>query len=323
MICSVRGFVATLTCLLFAGAAHSQTLYTEPDQGFTPIYNFMKTATKTLDMTMYELVDTTATADLAALAKKGVVVRVILDQNLEKSDNTTAYNYLNANGCHAVWANTTYHATHQKTITVDSTTSMILTANLTSRYYSSTRDFAYTDTNATDVAEIEYVFGQDYKAATVTPNAGANLIWSPNEATTALTNFINAASHTLLVETEEMSDSTIVTALENRAKAGVKVTVIMTNTDNDYETEFEALTEAGVKVYTYASDASLYIHAKIMVADETYTTAKAFLGSENFSVDSLTENRELGLTLTTSSIITSLGNTLTSDANGGTLWTKT
>ena len=318
-----RCFAALFACALSAGVAHSQTLYTEPDQGFTPIYNFIHTATKTLDMTMYEFVDTTAEKDLAALAKKGVVVRVILDQNLEKSSNTTAYNYLNANGCTAVWANPTYHATHQKTITVDGKTSMILSANLTSEYYSSTRDFAYTDVNATDVEEIEYVFGKDFTSSSVTPTAGADLIWSPNEATTALTNFIDGASHTLLVESEEMSDATIVTALENRAKAGVKVTVIMTNTDDDYETEFEALTKAGVKVYTYASNASLYIHAKVMVADETYSDAKAFLGSENFSDDSLTENRELGLTITTTSVITSLGNTLTSDANGGTLWTKT
>ena len=308
---------------LMATAAHSQTLITEPDQGFTPVYNFINTATKTLDMTMYELVDTTVTKDLAALAKKGVTVRVILDQNLEMESNTTAYNYLNANGCQAVWANPTYHATHQKTITVDGTTSLILTANLTSRYYSSTRDFAITDNDAKDVAEIETVFNADFKSASVTPTAANSLIWSPNEATTALTNLINSAQHTLLVESEEMSDSTIVTALANRAKAGVAVKVIMTNTDNDYESEFETLTKAGVKVYTYTADASLYIHAKILVIDYSYSDANAFLGSENFSVDSLTENRELGQTTQNSTVVQDLNSTLTSDYEGGTLWTKT
>ena len=305
------------------GAAHSQTLYTEPDQGFTPIYNFINTATKTLDMTMYELVDTTAQQDLAALAAKGVTVRVILDQNLEQSNNQAAYTYLNANGCQAVWANSTYHATHQKTITIDGKTSLILTANLTSRYYSDTRDFAITDSDANDVAEIEKVFNADFQSATVTPTAADSLIWSPNEATTALTNLINSAQHSLLVESEEMSDSKIVTALANRAKAGVAVKVIMTNTDNDYESEFETLTKAGVQVYTYAASASLYIHAKILVIDYSYSDENAFIGSENFSVDSLTENRELGQTTQNTAVILSLYNTLTSDYQGGTLWTKT
>ena len=46
-------------------------------------------------------------------------VRVILDQNLEMSDNTTAYNALGAADVQVHWANPTYAATHQKTITVD------------------------------------------------------------------------------------------------------------------------------------------------------------------------------------------------------------
>jgi cardiolipin synthase A/B len=306
-----------------AATASAQTLITEPDQGFTPVYNFINSATQTLDMTMYELVDTTAEQDLVALAQNGVTVRVILDQNLEESNNTDAYNYLNANGVQAVWANPTYHATHQKTITVDGTTSMILTANLTSRYYSDTRDFAITDSDANDVAEIETVFNADFQSASITPTAADSLIWSPNEATTALTSLINSAKHSLLVESEEMSDSTIVTALANRAKAGVAVKVIMTNTDNDYESEFETLTKAGVKVYTYASDASLYIHAKVLVIDYGYSDQNAFIGSENFSVDSLTENRELGQTTQDSTVLQGLDTTLTSDYEGGTLWSKT
>ena len=237
-----------LAASCFAGAAHSQTLSTFPetDNTITPVYTFMKTATKTLDMTMYEFVDTTAQADLIALAKKGVAVRVILDQNSEMSSNEAAFNALTAGGVSCHWANTKYAVTHQKTITVDSKTSMILTLNLTSEYYSDTRDFAITDTNAADVAEIETVFNADFTNATVTPTKATSLIWSPNLSSAALEAFINSATHTLLVENEEMSNSTIVTDLANRAKAGVAVTVIMTNDDNDYESEFETLTKAGV-----------------------------------------------------------------------------
>jgi phosphatidylserine/phosphatidylglycerophosphate/cardiolipin synthase-like enzyme len=269
---------------------------------------------------MYELVDTTAQQDLAALAKKGVAVRVILDQNLEKSRNTAAYTFLNANGVKAVWANPTYAATHQKTITVDGKTSAIMTLNLVTQDYTTSRDFAVLDTNATDVAEIEAVFNKDFTSAAVSPTPATDLIWSPNEASAALLALIKSAKHSLQIENEEMAYTPVVTALEAAAKAGVQVQVTMTNYNNTYATQFTALTAAGVKVATYANNAPLYIHAKVILVDYGTTGAKVFLGSENFSTYSLTKNRELGLTLTTPAILTSLNATLTKDFQGGTAW---
>src|ERR1700722_4677466 len=58
-------------------------LVVEPDQGMTPIYNFVSSAKKTIDMTMYELNDDTFTGLLTSAAANGIVVRVILDTNLE------------------------------------------------------------------------------------------------------------------------------------------------------------------------------------------------------------------------------------------------
>ena len=318
----IRAALPFVAALLFTAAAHAQTLYTFPDQGFTPVYAFINSATKTLDMTMYELVDTTAQNDLIALAKKGVAVRVILDQNLEKSSNTPAQKALAAAGISVHWANTKYQATHQKTITVDSKSSLILTANLTSRYYTTTRDFAIIDTNAADVAAIEATFAADFKNATITPSTATDLIWSPTDSSTDLVTLINAATKTLTIENEEMSDATIITPLENAAKRGVVVEVIMTNDANTYATEFNALKAAGVQVRTYPDTATaLYIHAKVVLADFGAATQKVFVGSENFTVASLTENRELGLITTATPILTALNTTLASDFAGATAWT--
>ncbi|MGH3152350.1 MAG: hypothetical protein ACRDOB_16715 [Streptosporangiaceae bacterium] len=46
-------------------------------------------------MTMYEFSDTTAEHDLAAAARRGVRVHVILDQR-EQSMNSAAYSYLSS-----------------------------------------------------------------------------------------------------------------------------------------------------------------------------------------------------------------------------------
>ena len=95
----------------------------------------------------------------------------------------------------------------------------------------------------------------------------------------------------------------------------------MTMTANPaYDAEFETLTSAGAKIRTYAQTDPLYIHAKIVVADAGQPTARAFLGSENFSIYSLTQNRELGIFLTDPAILQSLATTLAADFAGATPW---
>lgn len=303
-----------------APAAVTYTLLTEPQDGYGQIYQLINSAQSTLDMTMYELTDTTAEQDLVADAARGVTVRVILDQNLEKSHNTTAYNYLAANGVHVVWAWSTYAATHQKTITVDGTTSAIMSGNLTSQYYATSRDFAVIENNSYDVKAIEKVFNADYTQSAVTPTDGYHLVWSPTDAQTQLLALINGATTNLSVENEEMGYATVVTALENAAARGVTVQVTMTNDNNEYASEFNALTAAGVHVRTYAYTASLYIHAKAIVADYGTSAAQVYVGSQNFSSASLTKNRELGFLTTSGTIVGSVEATLAADYAGGTAW---
>ena len=292
-------------------------LVTEPDQGYQPVYQFITSARQSVDMTMYELDDTTAEQDLAADAARGVQVRVILDRNLEQSRNQAAFTFLSQHGVHVAWAAAQYAATHQKTITVDGKTSAILTGNLTTQYYATSRDFAVLDSTPADVSAIEQTFTADFTGAPVTPAGGADLVWSPTTAESGLVGLINEAKTSLQVENEEMSDSTIVDALAAAARRGVAVQVIMTRS-SEWWTDFDRLTQAGVQVATYANSTSaLYIHAKVIVADGVL----AFLGSENFSAASLTRNRELGMTIGTAPIVAALHTTLAHDYTAAQPWT--
>ncbi|MDE1161115.1 MAG: phospholipase D-like domain-containing protein [Acidobacteriaceae bacterium] len=317
--------LSSFVALLSVVSAKAQTIYTFPDDGFTPVYTYINSATKTLDMTMYELVDTTAVNDLIALEAKGVVVRVILDQNLEKTKNTPAYNTLTAAGISVHWANTTYHATHQKTIIVDKASALILSANLTSEYYSDTRDFGVLDTNSSNVSAIEATFNKDFTDTAWTPSKAYSLIWSPTDSDADLLAIINNAEYTLTVESEEISASDIVKALEAAAARGVVVKLIMTNDDNDYASEFNALAAAGVNVHVFKDNSStLYIHAKVTIADAGYSgDQKVFCGSENYSTASLKENRELGIVMATSALVTKFNGVLLTDYANSTVWVPT
>jgi phosphatidylserine/phosphatidylglycerophosphate/cardiolipin synthase-like enzyme len=194
-----------------------------------------------------------------------------------------------------------------------------MTLNLTSRYYPTSRDLAIIETNPNDISAIEATFNADFVSGAITPPTGDDLVWSPTNSLTSLVDLINSAKTSLEVENEEMGDAQIVSALEAAAKRGVQVQVAMTN-GGTYTTEFNELATAGVKINTYTPTAPLYIHAKLILADYGQSGQEAFVGSENFSNPSLTENRELGLTLTDPTILHSLNTTFSSDFKGGTPW---
>ena len=302
-------------------AAHStsQALYTEPDAGTGWLYALVNNAHSTIDMTMYELVDTTFSGDLVAACARGVHVRVILDQSLEKTSNTPAYNQLNSAGpnCAAAWSNTQFQATHQKSILVDSSSAAILTLNLVTRDYAETRDLAIVESDAADIAAMEATFNTDFRSTTdlaYQPPAGDDLIWSPTTAQADLVGLIGGAKKTLLVENEEMGAPVIVNALAAACGRGVAVEIAMTDTSASYHANYAALEQAGCGVHIGENDPStLYIHAKAIVADNGTASAKGYVGSINFSNASLTENRELGLYLTDPGILGQIASTITAD----------
>ena len=298
-----------------SSSSDSLRLLTEPAAGITPIYQLITGARSSVDLTMYELNDPTAEADLAADAARGVNVRVLLDQHLENSANTDAYNYLAARRVHVQWApsGTTYH---QKTLTVDNATSVVMTLNLVTEDYPDTRDFAVIDTNHADVAAITTTFNADFAGQPITPPDGTDLVWSPTNAQASVLSVINRATHSLAVEDEEMDDPTITAALASAAHRGVDVTITMT-ADPEWDTAFAQLTQAGAHIRLYPDDSSsLYIHAKAIVADAGRSSQQALVGSQNFSVASLDYNRELGILTRDKALIASVSATLASDYAG-------
>jgi phosphatidylserine/phosphatidylglycerophosphate/cardiolipin synthase-like enzyme len=301
--------------------ATTYTLITEPDQGLAPIYALLKSAKKSIDMTMYELTDVTVTDTLAKAAAAGVTVRVILDQNgREKTSNTPAYNYLMENKVSVHWANPVYAVTHQKTITVDLATSAIMTLNLTPNYYATSRDFAILTNDAADIAAIEATFNADFTNTAITPPTGDNLVWSPTNSLSSLTALIDGATKSLLLAQEEFEESKIQAALVSALKRGVSVTMVQENENAKYTPGLTAMKQAGAKIAVYSSTKSnaFYIHAKIVLADYGTANAKLFLGSENLSTASLTENRELGLIFSDAACMTGVYTAITKDFSGGT-----
>lgn len=281
-------------------------------------YNQVNAAKSSIDLVMYELQDSTADTDLVNAAKRGVDVRVILDKR-EQSENQTAYDDLTSGGVHVVWSDESrYYYTHEKSMVVDDSYVDVMTLNLQSQYYSTTRDYAVVDSNAKDVAAVTKTFNADYKHGAITPPVGADLVWSPTNAQAKLTGLINNAKTSLQIECEEMDDPTITSDLVAAAKRGVSVKVVGENEDGEYDSEYTQLHNAGVQISYYSSSTGFYIHGKVILADYGTSTAKIEVGSQNFSNTSLTENRELGLIINNSAIESSINTDFNKDFAGGT-----
>jgi phosphatidylserine/phosphatidylglycerophosphate/cardiolipin synthase-like enzyme len=301
------------------GATRVGALIIEPGAGFSPVYALIKDARHSIDMTMYEFADSTAEHDLAAAAKRGVKVQVILDKR-EKSLNSNTSSYLNSHRVKVVWSSSRFTYTHQKTLVIDGSKAVIMTANLTSKYYATSRDFLVVDTGRADVAAITTVFDADFAHRAVIPGDGADLIWSPTDSQSQLLALINGATSSLRIYSEEMGDTTVENALVKAAKRGVDVQVCGENEDGEYDRAYTKLARAGVHISYYSSSSGFYIHGKVVEADYGTGHARMFVGSENFSRTSLDDNRELGLIIFDPAVLSAMARTFAADFRNGHRW---
>jgi cardiolipin synthase len=291
-------------------SANSLSLVTEPQDAMAPVEQLIQNASSSIDLVMYEFDDTNIEALLAKLAQEGIAVRVILDNGYfgaGSAVNEEAFDYLQNNGVQVHWSAQYFALTHEKSLVVDDTEALIMTFNLSPQYYKSDRDFGVLDVDSNDVTAIEQTFNADWNGKNISAQNGDDLVWSPN-ARGQLITLIDGATSTLDLYNEEMEDPQIISALEQAAARGVNVEVDMTYSAN-WTSVFAALSNAGVHVRTYAANASLYIHAKVVIAD----AAQAFVGSQNFSSTSLDQNRELGLITSDPNIVGSLAKTFADD----------
>ncbi len=304
---------------IFSAPANAATDFSAivfPDQSHSAVYDFIDSAAGSIDITMYELRDDTAVGDLVRKQQAGIAVRVILD-GAHQSVNNSAYTTLANAGVAVTWSTSAFVYTHQKTITVDHGRSLIMSGNLDSTYYADDRDYGVFDADRADVDAIEQVFDADFAQNPTTPADGDNLVWSPTDSESRLLGLINGAQHSLDVEELEFGDSTLVNAITDAARRGVAVRVVGMNPDS-YRDQFDQVQAAGGQIVTYSASGGTYIHAKAIVADYGAATAKVFVGSENFSDNSLNHNRELGLIVGDSGVLTTVENTFATDFANGT-----
>ncbi len=298
-------------------SAGAYKLTTEPGAGYKPVYRFISSARKSLDMTMYSLIDPAATAALIADARRGVAVRVLLDSTPgNKTANQPAYDDLKAHGVKVRWAWPGV-LWHQKSIVRDGRAVAVMSCNLNAAYYSVIRGWIVVADNPATVAGVAATFNTDFRhnhkppARGVVPK-GSQLIWSPG-AQRPLVKLIGSArpGTTLYAEDEQLDSAAIDQALIAAVRRGVTVDLTMT-ANPDWTAAFATLVAGGVHVSLYAPTAPLYIQSKaISVNGRT-----VYVGSVNFTRAMMQDDRNMGIIISDRTVVRGITSTMARDFAG-------
>ncbi len=289
-------------------------LFVEPDAGRQAVLELIASARASLWMEMYLLTDAGAIAAVTERAAAGCDVRVILEPAPYQQDgaNQAAYDQLVAAGVDVRWSLPRFTYTHAKAFTIDHRRLAILTLNLSGAGLAGNREYAALDDDATDVAAAEAIFTADATgAATGTPPADAGrLISSPESSRPALLALLGGAHASLALETEELTDAAVISALLDARARGVAVTLAWPGPAAGAGAPFTTLAAAGAIVRAVGAPA---IHGKVVVADDR----TLYLGSVNLTPTSLDDNRELGLLLAEPPLAAEVAEIVAVDVAGG------
>lgn len=263
-------------------------LFVEPDDAEDPVVALIDSATKTIELEMYELDTVTVVNALVAAAERGVTLRVILDAG---SDNARAEAKLTAAGIEVHASAPQFPYFHVKAMVVDGRQVLIFSGNYNDYSFRMERNYGIIEDDPDDVASVLAVFEADW-AETSPDLACTRLVVSPDNARERLLAYIASAKKTLDVETLYVTDPETTGALKAAHDRGVALRVLL----NDPAWGFsDALTgqDLAARGIDARRSGDLFIHAKIIIVDGE----SVLIGSQNFSPSGLDSNREIGVVI--------------------------
>jgi len=274
--------------------------FIEPASGAAPYLDAIRSATRAVDVNSYLISDQEVVSALRAGARRGVAVHVMVAGNPYRDTSAVIEERSDFRGSRVVFRlapgrfESDDHYDHAKYVIVDPGTdhaqAILGSSNLTfSGLGDGNRDYDWETRQAKVIGALTKIFEADWRGAAF-PSAPAPLVVAPGAERT-LVNLIDSSRRSLDIETEAFSSvpairSAITSAL--RRKVSVRIVVPSDLSSCDKE-NVEALVKEGAKARALSSP---YVHAKLIVSD-----GRAFIGSENFSTNSLDDNREVGIVL--------------------------
>ena len=125
----------------------------------------------------------------------------------------------------------------------------------------------------------------------------ANPMERPVHSRARILALIASATKSLDVEAMYVTDHPVIDAIADAKARGVVVRVLLNDPAHGMGDSSDAVSQLGQAGIPIRRSGALFVHAKLLVVDGVH----AFVGSENFSDNSLDSNREAGVVVSTPS----------------------
>jgi cardiolipin synthase A/B len=254
-------------------------LITQPDDGVAPLLTGIQRARKCVDVVIFRFDRMELEKAMEAAVKRGVVVRTLIAHTNRSGEKNLRKLELRLLAAGVTVARTADHLVryHDKFMVVDRATAYILGFNFTRLDIDRSRSFGIISKNRKLVQEALRLFEAD---STRQPYTACNdmFIVSPVNARERLTAFIRKARKQLLIYDPKIGDRSIITLLQQRAKAGVDVRILGRVGKRG----------AGLNVQKFPGKR---LHVRAIVRDGF----RAFVGSQSLRRLELDSRREVGV----------------------------
>jgi len=300
----MKKYIAFLLILTQCCIADGTTLYVEPEAGRQPLCDAIQQAHQEVDIAMYMFTDVPLKECLKEAAAKGVKVKLLLEAAPYKYSQANKNTGFENSPIQLHWVpaqNSGIRFYHEKLMLIDHQEAWVMTANFTRSSFKEhpmERNFILRDNNTNQVRELQNLFDQDWNNIVVGNAADYQaIVVSPLNSREQLLSLIHSAQSEIYMYSEGLNDYQLIGALAKAARKGVNVKIIYS--DGIRVKAQQYLTRNQVELIQLQQ---MRNHAKVIMVDhQTF-----YLGSVNFTSNSLDHNREVGVIVADPKLVGSL-----------------
>lgn len=271
----------------------------------TRLIRLIRESERELFVNVYLLTEPDVTEEIVAAKKRGVAVKVILEKDpykLPGANRKSRDRLLNA-GVDVFSSKDAFAFVHAKYAVADGVRYVFATGNFTKSTFQKNREYFVFGEDPVSAEFLRGVFVADFQGSPYVGNIPDRFYLAPVDARKKAISFVKSAKRSIFVLAPSVSDGEFVKALNDAAEAGVKVRVCLIK-----DASAEDFARFGEDVGATATSRA-QLHAKTVLVDGV----ALFVGSANFTENSLDRNRETGAVLASPETIVNYENTLSRD----------
>lgn len=268
--------------------------------------SLFSSANEEILVTVYLLTDDGIVDSLVSAAKRGVKVKAVLERDPYKlpGANRKSADRLRSAGAEVLAAQKDAFAfVHAKYAVVDGREYVFSTGNYAKTTFAKNREFFVFGKDPATASFLREVFLADFRGSPFSFPVPSRSYLAPSDARTKLLSFIGSARSSVTVFAPSLSDPELIRSLSEAVSMGKRVRICLAR-----DSELPNVSASGGDL-GLARTSGPPLHAKTVLVD-----GKAlWIGSANFTTNSLDRNREVGAVFAGSGILRNYENTLRAD----------